>query len=260
MKKLLLGCAMVMAMVAGASAADMPVYSKAPPPLPPPMMMNWTGFYIGGNIGAAWVNRDVVDTTTGVNFGGGSSDGVFIGGGQIGGNYQFEHFVLGIEWDFDWAANNNNGVGVVTPNGTIVVTGNNRWVSTLAARFGWAFDHWLFYGKVGGGWVGNDGFTVTNATTGASVVGSNSFSDSGLLLGVGIEWAFAPHWSAKIEYDHLDLNTRTFSVPAGAPFLAGDTFTSGDRNVQMLKFGINWRFGGDGPYYRGGPYYGGGHY
>jgi outer membrane immunogenic protein len=62
---------------------------------------------------------------------------------------------------------------------------------------------WLFYGKVGGGWVGNNSFTITNVTTGASITTSNNNTNSGWLVGAGIEWAFAPNWSAKIEYNYL---------------------------------------------------------
>jgi hypothetical protein len=55
---------------------------------------------------------------------------------------------------------------------------------------------------------------------------------------VGIEWAFLPNWSSKVEYNYLGLDDRTFVVPAGSPFLAGDTFTQSNRNIQMLKVGI----------------------
>jgi outer membrane immunogenic protein len=112
----------------------------------------------------------------------------------------------------------------------------------VAARFGWAYDHWLLYGKAGGGWVGNNGFTVTNVTTGASVTGGGDRSAGGFLVGVGSEYAFGNNWSAKIEYDYLGLGSRTFVVPAGAPFLVGDTFTRNHRNVQTLKVGINYLF------------------
>jgi outer membrane immunogenic protein len=94
----------------------------------------------------------------------------------------------------------------------------------------------------GGGWVGNDDFTVTNLTTGASTAVSNNNTNSGWLLGAGIEWAFAPNWSAKVEYNYLGLDDRTFTVPAGSPFLAGDTFTQSNRNIQMVKVGINYLF------------------
>jgi outer membrane immunogenic protein len=223
--------------------APAPVY--APPPsvyLPSPF--SWTGFYLGGNIGGAWTPGNVTDTLSGLNFSNGNNNGVFIGGGQLGYNCQFSPFVLGVEADFDWAGNNNNtGNGLfIPPFGTIQVTSNNRWITTLAARLGVGYGYWLFYGKAGAGWVGNDNFTVTNVTTGASITGSNSNTNSGWLLGAGVEWAFTNNWSVKLEYDYLGLNSRTFTVPAGSPFFANDTFTHSGRNIQMLKVGFNYLF------------------
>jgi outer membrane immunogenic protein len=179
---------------------------------------------------------------------------VFIGGGQIGGNYQIGQFVIGGEWDFDWASNNNNSTGVVLPGigNTIVVNNNDRWITTVAARFGWAIDHWLLYGKAGGGWVGNNSLTITNTTTGAQFTcGSfNGFgstcsnSAGGWLLGAGFEYAFTNNWTVKAEYDYLGLGNRTVFVPAGVlgPAFAADTFTTSNRNVQMVKVGVNYLF------------------
>ena len=230
-----------------AGAADMPVRAA---PLPPPLpVFSWTGFYVGGNIGGAWSRNTWTDTILLTSFNNGGNNGAFIGGGQVGVNYQVNNFVIGGEWDFDWAGNHNNGNGVITPAGTIVVTNNNRWITTLAARFGVAVDHWLFYGKAGGGWVGNNNFTLTNLTTGASVT-CGSFSTltncgnntGGWLLGAGFEYAFTNNWTVKLEYDYLGLGNRTFVVPATALILPGDTFTSGNRNVQMVKVGFNYLF------------------
>jgi outer membrane immunogenic protein len=248
MKKFLLASAALIATVVSvpAIAADLParpIY-KAPPPLV--YAFSWTGFYIGGNIGAAWGERNVTDSFFGLNYSNGS-DGVFIGGGQIGGNFQFDRFVIGAEWDIDWMGKGNSGNGVFVPalGNTIQVTSNNSWVSTLAARFGVAFDRVLLYVKAGGGWVGNNGFTVTNVTTGTSVVGSNSYTAGGGLIGAGVEWAFLNNWTMKVEYDYLSLDNRTFVVPATVPVLAGDTFTS-SRNVQMVKLGFNYLFNSPG--------------
>ena len=229
-----------------ANAADLRVKAPPKPPAPPPF--RWTGFYIGGNFGGAWTQGNATDTLFGLNFGNGNNDGIFIGGGQAGFNYQVDNLVFGVESDFDWLGNSHTGNGVLIPAiGTLQVTSNNNWVTTLAARFGVAFNAVLLYGKAGGGWVGNNGFTVTNLTTGASFTGSNSFTEGGWLLGAGLEWAFADNWSARFEYDYLGLNGRTFTVAVGSPFLAGDTFTTSGRSVQMATVGINYRFNWSSP-------------
>jgi outer membrane immunogenic protein len=213
-----------------------PVYA---PPVYAPPPFSWTGFYIGGNIGGAWANRDVRDPFLGVNFNNGNSNGAFIGGGQLGYNWQVGYAVLGIEADFDGVANNNNSGTVFIPSvGNLQVTSNNRWITTLAARFGVTNGPWLFYGKAGGGWVGSDDFTITNLTTGASITGSNN-SNSGWLVGAGIEWAFAPNWSAKVEYNFLGLDDRTFIAPVG---FTGDSLIERNRDIQMVKVGVNYRF------------------
>ena len=251
MKKVLLtGTALLMLASGSAMAADLsraapaPVYTKAP------MMpvFTWTGFYIGGNLGGAWAHRDVTDSLFGLNFSNGNNNnGVFIAGGQVGGNYQFNNFVVGVEGTFDWAANNNNTTtGIAVPGGNIIqVTSNNTWLSTLAGRFGVAFDRVLVYGKGGGAWIGNNSFTVTNVTTGASFTGSTSNTTTGWVVGAGVEWAFAPNWTVKAEYDFIGLGGRSFTIPAGspAPFAAGDTFTTGSNNVQMATVGVNFLFG-----------------
>jgi outer membrane immunogenic protein len=228
-----------------ANAADVPPYAPPPPVYAPPVYVSpplWTGFYLGANIGGAWANRDVTDPFLGVNFGSGNNNGVFIGGGQLGYNWQIGYAVLGVEWDIDGAANNNNSGAVFIPGvGTIQVTSNNTWITTLAARFGVTNGPWLFYGKAGGGWVGNEDFTITNLTTGASITASNN-RNNGWLVGAGIEWAFAPNWSAKVEYNFLGLDDRTFIAPVGFRFLTGDTFTQRNRDIQMVKVGINYLF------------------
>jgi outer membrane immunogenic protein len=236
-------------MAAPASAADLGAqpYVKAPPP-----PFSWTGFYVGANIGGAWAHNDWRDTIflTDLN---NNNNGRFIGGGQIGGNYQIGQFVIGGEWDFDWASNNNNNNAVfIGGNGPYALTNNNdRWITTLAARLGWAFDHWLFYGKVGGGWLNNNNFTLTNLGTGVSLTtfscsigvtncGSNS---GGWLVGAGFEYAFTNNWTVKFEYDYLGFGNRTFVIPlTAADPLAGDTFTTHNRNVQMVKVGVNYLF------------------
>ena len=255
-----LGSAVMLLSPLAAHSADLAVMAP-PPPLPVPVF-SWTGFYIGGNIGGAWGDNRWTDTFFVTNFNNNNNNnGRFIGGGQVGVNYQIGQFVIGGEWDGDWAGNNNNSnnVVVLTPGGNnFVVTTNNNWITTVAARFGWAGDHWLFYGKAGGGWVANNNFTVTNLNTGVSITcgsfgltncgNNNNNNNGGWLAGAGFEYAFTNNWTVKLEYDYLGLGNRTFVIPAGAPFLVGDTFTTNNRNVQMVKVGFNYLFNWGAPY------------
>jgi outer membrane immunogenic protein len=174
MKKLLLVGAALTALFGGSAlAADLRRPAYTPPP-PPPPVYNWTGFYIGGNLGGAWANGSVNDSLFGLSAS--TSHSGFIGGGQLGFNYQFTNIVLGAEWDFDGTSLDATGNGRFVPGiGFLQASANTRWVSTLAARFGVALNGMLLYGKAGGGWVDNNA-TVTNQTTGASISASNTNS------------------------------------------------------------------------------------
>jgi outer membrane immunogenic protein len=241
----LLGVLCALIGISGAAlAADLP---PSPPPRAPAYVpavlpvFNWTGFYIGGNLGAAWTQGHVSDTLG--NSWSNAQQAVFAGGGQVGANYQFGWAVVGIEADFDWLANNHNSSNAVsTPVGALQFSANDRWMTTVAARLGAAADNWLFYAKGGGGWVGVNNPTITNVTTGGSISVSNSNSNSGWLAGAGVEWAFAPNWTARLEYDFLGLSNKSYTVPAGSPVVPGDVITINNRDVQTLTVGLNYLF------------------
>ena len=91
--------------------------------------------------------------------------------------------------------------------------------------------------------MGNQSFTVNNTSTGASFTSSNGGWNSGWTVGAGIEWAFAGTWSVKAEYDFIGLANKSFAVPAEVPFLAGDTFTTSNRDIQIGLVGVNYKFG-----------------
>jgi outer membrane immunogenic protein len=183
----------------------------------------WTGFYVGANLGFAWINQDFVDPA-GNTFS--LTNSGFIGGGQLGYNYQIGNFVFGAEWMFDGTSLNLPIVGGVST--------NTQWVTTFAGRFGWAWDRWLVYGKAGGAVVGTD---VTIAS--ASVTTQND--NTGLLAGAGVEWAFAPSWTMKLEYDFLALNNPSTTSTAAAAALVAEG-TVGNRNLQMFTVGVNYLF------------------
>src|SRR5437763_9672797 len=94
MKKLLLGTVALAALVATApaNAADLPVApAYKAPAIAAPLVYNWTGFYIGANVGWGRARTDDVN-----------ANGV-IGGGQIGANWQINNFLLGVETDLQWS-------------------------------------------------------------------------------------------------------------------------------------------------------------
>jgi outer membrane immunogenic protein len=244
------------ALLCGVAVAAGQAFAADLPPAPAPMPrapaayvpvaapFSWTGFYIGGNIGAGF-NHGTITDGTGFNWGL-NNNATFAGGGQVGGNYQFNSFVVGVEGDFDWFANNNNsGGGVTTPAGArLQGSSNGRWLTTLTGRLGYAFDRVLVYGKGGGAWVGSNNLTLLNVPTGATVSFGNSNTNTGWVAGAGVEWAFYNNWTAKIEYDYVGLSSYSFTVPAGFPVLPGDTFATSSRNVQMVTLGINYLFNG----------------
>lgn len=217
-------------------AADMPLKAPVMPP-PPPPPFSWTGFYIGGNMGATWSERHWTEAFTGLGFSR-STDALAMGGGQIGFNYQFNtSWVLGVEWDFDTVAHNNR-VGIFGP--FAVQGASDKWLSTLAARLGYAGDHWLLYVKGGVGEVSARGITVTDLNTGLTLTGGGR-TISGGMFGVGLEYAVTNNFTVKAEYDYIALSdNRGLVLPVGR--LAGDVFTNHSTNVQAFKVGLNYLF------------------
>src|SRR5271169_6617529 len=252
MRKLLFCSAAAVSVLLGlslsAKAADLPPRPApvpyAPAFVPPPP--SWTGFYIGGNAGAGWNHGNISDSFGLFSWGANNST-TFVGGGQVGANYQISNVVLGIEGDFDWFANNNNsGGGTDLVNGSTVQASNNgRWLTTLTGRLGVVgWDHFLFYGKGGGAWVGSNNLTLTNLNTGGSVSIGNSNTNTGWTAGAGVEWMFAPNWTVRAEYDYVGLSNKSFTVPAAAFPAAevGDVISTNNRNIQMATVGINYLF------------------
>ena len=282
MKKFLLAST-ALAMMSGigvASAADLPT-RKGPPvaPVYVPPAFTWTGFYVGLNAGAVWTNSSRNNNNFGFNNGGNNNVG-FIGGGQVGYNYQFTPgagFVIGAEADLDWASinnhNNNVGFGVPLVPGTVLFAGSqsnnsSNYIGTVRLRAGYAFDRVLVYatGGLAYGEVGRNGnngaFAVTqagfvnpftNTLVGATTVtplgvGGGSSSRAGWTLGGGVEYAIWNNWSIKAEYLYYNLgngghnaNGAFFGTAAVSPFFfAGNNRRNQDGSI--LRVGLNYRF------------------
>jgi outer membrane immunogenic protein len=210
-------------------------------PVAPPY--NWSGFYIGGNLGVGWNGAGSVSDTFGSTFST-TTKTQFLGGGQVGVNYEFwGGVVIGAEAMFDWLPNTQNTINATNPTlGTASATINDRWVTTATGKLGYAWDRVLLYGKGGGAWVGasSPGITVGGAPASFTSTSTNNF---GWTAGVGVEWAFAGSWSARAEYDYIGLNNQSFTVAPGTVF-AGDVISVNNRNIQMFAAGLNYEFGG----------------
>ena len=170
----------------------------------------------------------------------------FLGGGQVGVNYEFwGGVVVGAEAMFDWLPNNSNTITATAPSGaTASLSINNRWITTATGKLGYAWDRVLFYGKGGGAWVGSNSPGITTAA-GVPLGLSNTNSNLGWTAGLGVEWAFWNNWSARAEWDYVRLNSQTFTVtgtPAPGSF-AGDVFNNNNRQINMFTAGVNYKFG-----------------
>jgi outer membrane immunogenic protein len=224
------------------SPARMPL--KAPPVIARPF--SWTGCYVGGHLGGAWGHANFTDP----NNVRGTGDGYFaptggsvdfdqgagvLGGGQIGCDYQFAtNWVVGLAGDFSWTSLDGNVSDPFSSDplfagkngGPITLHDRTEWLATATGRVGYAWDHWLLYGKGGVAWQhsrdsvgnlfawGNPGFLCLNSNFTAFLACNPSGTDTqaGWTVGLGLEWAFANNWSVGIEYDHYGFGSHSVTL------------------------------------------------
>jgi outer membrane immunogenic protein len=232
MKKFLLGAAVLIALAAPAAAADMPPrpYTKAPVYTPPQLIYNWTGFYVGGHIGAGFPGGNGLET----------SDARFLGGVQGGFDYQFApNWVMGVEAQYSWLPTNHNN-GILFPAGTLVTASTDQ-IGSVTGRLGYTWGPALLYAKGGFAWRDNNNLGVTVAGLPAAFTTDGNRKD-GYTVGAGLEYMFAPHWSAKAEYQYYNFGSTTFTT--GPADIATRSFRNDEHSV---KLGVNYRFGWDGP-------------
>jgi outer membrane immunogenic protein len=233
---------------AAASAADLgppaPVYTKAPAALPPTPYI-WTGCFIGGQAGYGWGQSRFSDPTGGDFLASGATvtDNTRGGlvGGQIGCDYQFSgQWVAGLEVADAWAGINSSGADVFFDGKNEVLSAKTDQLGSVTGRFGYAWDSLLFYAKGGGAWAHN----IYDLTQSSGIFGAASFSGSdtrlGWTAGGGIEWALAPKWSTRVEFNYYDLGTAALNLVGGA----GGTYpASVKQEFESVTVGINYRFG-----------------
>jgi outer membrane immunogenic protein len=236
---------------ASAFAADLPSPAIAPSPAYLAPVHNWTGFYIGGNMGAGWTglsNTNFSDTL-GSSFTG-PTNTQFVGGAQLGANYQFGGgVVVGVEAMFDWfTVSHNNPVTATDPTNTVAANigiADARWLTTATGRIGYAWDRVLLYAKGGGAWVATASPSISIAGGGpASFSAVNNTTVSTWTAGFGLEWAFSGNWSARAEYDYIAIPNQSLTVAPATPTFGGDVISFNNRNLSIFTTAINYKFGG----------------
>ena len=260
MKKLATAIAAIALIGTPVLAADMGVPGPAyyPKSLPPPAIYDWTGIYVGGHVGGGLLT-DSVSQNGAAAFNLTSSGSLrpagVLGGAQIGANYEFTPWVVGVEGSWTDSTISGSTLNpcsacsfIPNPTSTIGVsqerfTSHALWFAALTGRAGYAANDWLFYAKAGGAWM-HVSYTEDLLATGKSMVvapgttvTSQVISDnrSGFTVGAGIEFGLVENLSAKVEYDFYDFGSKNYNFNAITP-------VSVRSNLHALTVGLNYKF------------------
>ncbi len=273
MKKIILATVLAGIGSTAALAADLGArtYTKAPAVVD--QVYNWTGFYVGGDIGAASQAHNFTsnfsqsdsDPASANNVQNNSFSGTsLIGGIHAGYNWQFApHWVVGLEGDWQWVRSNHSFCrptdiesiacldGGARGRGFGAVSGELSSIATARARLGWTVDRVMFYGTGGAAFAklksslalscldagcGNDGNELA-----ASV--SSSSHATGWVAGAGIEWMVGQDWILRAEYQHIDLGN--VSAAPLSPACGGCTLSSSQNlRLDIVRTGLSYKFGG----------------
>jgi len=240
-----------------AVAADLPLKSEVP--IVP--RFSWTGCYLGGHIGGGTGSKAITDPvqlvqdtlngspiTTGITTVTTSPTGAVIGG-EIGCDYQFaSNAVIGIEGTASGTTmrgSANVGLPAGIPGDLALVQANNDFLASVTGRIGYAFDTVLLFGR-GGFAVAGDKYTVS----GGDFAGLGPFTFQGAdnrygwIVGGGVDWAFAPHWSMNVEYDYYHFGSGGISMTDQFTGLTG--IVDVKQTVQVIKVGFNFHIGASG--------------
>jgi outer membrane immunogenic protein len=240
-----------------ADAADIAVPGRTyyPASPPPPAIYDWTGIYVGGHIGGGMlvdsVSQNGISATSvcgaaGCNLAGTGSlrpAGV-IGGLQVGANYEFAPWVVGIEGTWTDSAIQGNTLipcaCVIAATTTAITqerfTSQAQWFAALTGRAGYAANDWLFYAKAGGAWM-RVRYTEDLLTAGGVTAATQNLNDNrtGFTVGAGIEFGLVENISAKVEYDFYDFGSKNYNFAAITPVTVKS-------DVHTLTVGLNYKF------------------
>jgi outer membrane immunogenic protein len=242
MKTILIGSAVSVLLTASSFAADLGITRAPPPVVVPPF--TWTSCYAGLHAGGGWGRKDLTDTVgilSGTTGGFSSANLNVTGymlGGQIGCDYQFaNNFLVGIEG----AASGGNIGGTVTvptnaAGDTASFKATTDFLASVTGRIGYAWDHWMLYGKGGLGFVG-DRYHVTDLQQNYAFDATEN--RLGWTAGAGIEWAFDPEWSVKLEYDYYGFGQKSILF-VDSTISSSNAPLNIKQNIQVVTLGLNF--------------------
>jgi outer membrane immunogenic protein len=227
---------LVTAVATPVRAADLPPAPAYKAPVLAPAY-NWTGFYIGANVGGGFANIDGSGSVLGIPLGTSTTklNGV-IGGGQIGYNWQYTNWVFGLEADFQGSSQRSTTttVGLIST----TETDSLPWFGTVRGRVGFTpSDRWLVYAT--GGLAYGELESNGNVAGGGLVFPfSTNSTKAGWAVGGGVEAALWGNWTGKIEYLYIDINNFNLNVTAFAIPLNVNLHL----HENIARVGLNYRF------------------
>jgi outer membrane immunogenic protein len=264
----LISAVSVIAFTQMASSADLGRPAYQAPPQPPAPLFSWTGFYIGGSLGARFT--DITWTTTAIGSPLGPPDPTtspvsvfdsssFRGGGYVGYNWQFSPlWVAGIEGDLAWADNSKTLGGIpgtfgtggegVGPGAAALDSSQVKlgWDGSIRGRIGYLImPTFLLYATGGAAWQHvdinascngsptNDSWCVAVRNESASAV------QTGWTVGGGIEAAIWGNWLARVEYRYADFGDINHTFFAGT---VDQVVTSVSLKTHTILGGLAYKF------------------
>jgi high affinity Mn2+ porin len=220
----------VLALPGAGSAADLPLKARAAKAL-----YDWTGFYVGGHFGYG-----------DASFGPGTNplplQGVvlphsaigFSGGYQLGYNRQLANrVVLGVEADATFTGPLDTPAHERSP---ARFNTTSDYVGTVRGRIGYAFDRFMPY--VTGGFAWGHTHINVNDADGINELFPVGRYQAGWTAGLGLEFAVSGNWTAKAEYEYVDLSRQTYDLSG---FGLGSVNV--DPRIHLFKLGLNYQFG-----------------
>jgi len=192
----------------------------------------WTGPYFGVHLGGVWTSATWTDP-----FSGGTDNPRSAGtplGAQFGVNWQMDQWVFGAEADASWVKLDGSDQDQFAFDHRVTA----HWLATVTGRVGYAFDRFLVYFKGGGAFTGERNDVNTGVATIAS---TGTLTQVGAAVGGGVEYAFSPNWSARLEYLFIDIQSRDFTlhdVKDGMPTQPASV----DWKINEITAALNFRF------------------